>query len=758
MDFLAHQNAAGFGLYVGAALRRGAPTNGRASREHIAFTRWVWIDVDEAAAAEVVLDRLASPGISPTFSVVTGRQPAIRRQCWWRLSETLGWPEVGRLMERLIAATGADPAPKDPPRVMRLTGFVAWPKPDKPGRVAELVEFEDGSDTTYAASELEVAARPKAPESIASNSAFHAETDLHGIRVNTGANVETCEAEVAELLRHISPDLPYSDWLSVIMGLHHWNDGEAGLGLAEAWSARGAKYRPGEVAEKWQGFTAGNGHTLATVAKLSRDGGADLSEIARRHGQRPADSSFPQGTGVTRESKKTASGETCGGEATEDGVARLFAKLHGDTMRFDHDAGRWFRWSGSQWAEDRTGTAFAFCRVLARDAYGPLSERAQKSARRAAFASGVEKFARTDPGLAVTAEHWDSDPFLLGAPGATVDLRTGFARKPDPADGIMRQASVAPADTADCPLWRAFLDQTTGGDAELDRFLQQLCGYALTGSVAEHALFFVYGAGGNGKSVFLNIFAHLAGSYAATAAMDTCTASAHDRHPTDLAALRGARLVTASETEEGRAWAESRIKQMTGGDPITARFMRRDFFTYHPQFKLVIAGNHKPVLRTVDDAVRRRFHIIPFTRRPVSPDRELESKLRAEVSGILRWAIEGCLDWQRNGLSRPDAVARETDSYFAEQDLFGLWLEDTCTVDRNNSHLWEESARLYESWKAYAKAAGEDPGSSKQFGERLSRAGFERDLKRVGKPVRVRLGLMLKHPETHHDRWPECNL
>ncbi|MEM9148572.1 MAG: PriCT-2 domain-containing protein [Pseudomonadota bacterium] len=386
MDFLAHQNAAGFGLYVGAALRRGAPTNGRASREHIAFTRWVfWIDVDEAAAAEVVLDRLASQGISPTFSVVTGRQPAIRRQCWWRVSAPLSWPEAGRLMERLIAATGADPAPKDPPRVMRLTGFVAWPKPDKPGRVAELVEFEDGSDTTYAASELEAAARPMAPEPTASNAGFHADTDVHGFRVSFGANGETCEAEVAELLSHVSPDLPYSDWLSVLMALHHWNDGEAGPRVAEAWSARGAKYRPGEVVEKWRGFAAGSGHTLATIAKLARDGGADLSEIAWWHGQRPAGGSFPQSTDVTRESKKTASGETCGGEATEDGVARLFAKRHGDTMRFDHDAGRWFRWSGSHWEEDRTGTAFALCRVLARDASGPLSERAQKSARRAAF-------------------------------------------------------------------------------------------------------------------------------------------------------------------------------------------------------------------------------------------------------------------------------------------------------------------------------------------------------------------------------------
>ena len=144
------------------------------------------------------------------------------------------------------------------------------------------------------------------------------------------------------------------------------------------------------------------------------------------------------------------------------------------------------------------------------------------------------------------------------------------------------------------------------------RFLQQIVGYCLTGDTREHALFFIYGPGGNGKSVFLNTVSAIIGDYATTAAMDTFVASKSDRHPTDLAGLRGARLVAASETEEGRAWAEAKIKAITGGDPISARFMRQDFFTYRPQFKLVIVGNHKPVLKNVDDAAERRFNIIPF--------------------------------------------------------------------------------------------------------------------------------------------------
>ena len=172
------------------------------------------------------------------------------------------------------------------------------------------------------------------------------------------------------------------------------------------------------------------------------------------------------------------------------------------------------------------------------------------------FAVGVERFAKVDPEVAVTIDYWDSDPLLLGTPGGTVDLRTGRLRLPRRDDGITKSTGFAPSDKG-CPLWLAFLDQTTGNDAELIRFLQQWCGYALTGLTREHALVFVYGPGGNGKSVFLNTVTAILKDYAATAAMDTFTASTSDKHPTDLAMLRGARLVTASETEEGSAWAEA---------------------------------------------------------------------------------------------------------------------------------------------------------------------------------------------------------
>ncbi|GEO13800.1 phage/plasmid primase, P4 family [Microvirga aerophila] len=424
-------------------------------------------------------------------------------------------------------------------------------------------------------------------------------------------------------------------------------------------------------------------------------------------------------------SRRSPASSAQGGILTEDFAAQRFAERFAGLLRFCHSTGAWFEWDGNVWRRNRTGLAFHEARLLARELSRGQEDKVRQAGMKTTFASGVERFARVDPVFAVTMEAWDPDPLLLGTPAGTVDLRTGSLREGDQAEGITKLTAVAPYETADCPLWLKFLADATGRDSDLIRFLQQWAGYSLTGVTREHALVFIYGPGGNGKSVFLNVLTGILKDYATTAAMDTFTASKGDKHPTDLAMLRGARLVTASETEEGRAWAESRIKQLTGGDPVTARFMRRDFFTFPTTFKLTIVGNHQPVLRNVDEAARRRFNIVPFTRKPDQPDRHLEQKLKAEWPGILRWMIEGCLDWERNGLMRPASVTAATQSYFEDQDLFRQWLDDECDVDPGTSYKWERSADLFASWSAYAKAAGEHPGSLKNFGPAMIRHGMQ---------------------------------
>jgi P4 family phage/plasmid primase-like protien len=259
-------------------------------------------------------------------------------------------------------------------------------------------------------------------------------------------------------------------------------------------------------------------------------------------------------------------------------------------------------------------------------------------------------------------------------------------------------------------------------------------------STREHALFFLYGLGANGKSVFLSTISDLFADYAKTAAITTFMATRNEQHPTDLAGLRGARLVCAIETEAGRGWAESKIKALTGADKISARFMRADFFEYVPQFKLLIAGNHKPSLRSVDEAIRRRLHLIPFT--VTIPreerDKELREKLRAEWPGILRWAVEGCLEWQRQGLNPPAIVRDATAEYLAAEDRLTLWLDDCCDQGRQYSAPAKE---LFAAWRLWCEAANEKPGSQKAFSQALYDRGFRPDRTREARMIN---GIALK--------------
>ena len=296
--------------------------------------------------------------------------------------------------------------------------------------------------------------------------------------------------------------------------------------------------------------------------------------------------------------------------------------------------------------------------------------------------------------------------------------------------------------------WHQFLDEVTDGDEELQLFLQRMAGYALSGNTSAHALFFLYGTGANGKSVLIDTIASVLGDYHRTAPIETFTASHGDRHPTDLAGLRGARLVTAIETEEGRRWAEARIKQLTGGDKIAARFMRQDFFEFTPQFKLVIAGNHKPGLRSVDEAIRRRFHLVPFavTIPAERRDDTLKEKLTAEWPGILDWMIRGCLQWQEKGLAPPEAVTAATAAYLEAEDAIAAWIEECCEIEQDH---WESSADLFSSWKMCAERAGENAGSAKRFGQALETRGILPHRKNCGRGF---VGLRLKREACSHWR------
>jgi putative DNA primase/helicase len=337
----------------------------------------------------------------------------------------------------------------------------------------------------------------------------------------------------------------------------------------------------------------------------------------------------------------------------------------------------------------------------------------------------------SDARIAVPTTALDADPWLLNTPSGVVDLRTGLLRPHDPALLLTKMTRVSVDRENDCGRWKTFLQQATGGNLDLVAYLQRLAGYCLTGATDEHAVVFVYGPGGNGKSVCLNTLNHILGDYAATAPMSTFVASRHDRHPTEVAMLHGARLVTASETSEGGRWNEERLKSLSGGDPVTARFLFHDFFTFQPQFKLLLVGNRKPSLDTVDEAMRRRLQLVPFTVKPQEPDPYLTEKLRAEAPSILAWMVDGALAWQAQRLSPPELVRTATNEYFEDQDVIGRWLADDGEL---SAQAWTFTQHLYWGWKEWCGDRGEDAGSLKRLSQRLADRGFQR--RRDGKTGR----------------------
>ena len=404
---------------------------------------------------------------------------------------------------------------------------------------------------------------------------------------------------------------------------------------------------------------------------------------------------------------------------TEDDIAEEFAKTFHYKFRFDHEVGYWYVWNGNHWDRNKINLAFHYARLLCRNHRGEDSKMANRSA-----IMGVELMARADPRLAVTSSHWDNQPYLLGTPTGTVDLKTGELKPSDPNDFITMSTSIAPAEQGTpAPKFFKFLKEITDGDQDLIRFLQMWFGYCLTGDTKLQCLLFVYGTGGNGKGVLMNTISQIMGTYAASAAVDTFTANKQPRHLTELAMLRGARLVTVSETDKEQAWSESRINQLTGGDPITANLMRKDHFTYIPKFKIMVSGNHKPKLGTVNEAATRRYNIIPFSHKPAEPDPNLADSLKSEYPAILRWMIDGCIDWQANGLVKPQILVDTTQEYFEEQNTLKQWIMARC---ENGPDLKCSAKDIFASWKDYCDQTKEIPGSLTSFGTQLAEAGFKK--------------------------------
>jgi putative DNA primase/helicase len=419
---------------------------------------------------------------------------------------------------------------------------------------------------------------------------------------------------------------------------------------------------------------------------------------------------------------------------THDAQAKAFVDMQDGNLHYVAENDLWIIHNGYYWEPIPELSIIEGVRLLNRGTALMLNSRSaklQKILSSRSFAVQTAKFAQGDERCLLPMSELDADPWLLGTPGGIIDLRTGRHIAVGLKPYVTMVTACEPADVANedtCPLFLEFMDEFACDfdqtpDAKLKRFLQQWSGYDLTGDMREQCFLFFYGAGDNGKTVFLQLMRYLLGTYATTAAIELFVTTGIGKHLTGFAALHRKRFVLTNETQKGHTLRMDVIKNITGQDTITANFMRQDTFEFQPVCKLNMFGNHKPNLPNVGKAEKKRLRMVPCHLRlaPHEIDRDLLDKLKEEGPGILRWMIDGCLDWQANGLVEPECVKEHTSNYFYNQDQFGRWVEACCYQDVNAKSSTEA---LWKSWQVWSKEHGVEVGTETAFSESLGEAGF----------------------------------
>jgi len=463
---------------------------------------------------------------------------------------------------------------------------------------------------------------------------------------------------------------------------------------------------------------------------------AEVKRIARSVAR------YPQGTVAPQE------------PYTDLGNAKRFIRQHGQDLRYVPLWGKWLAWDGTRWAVDDTYAVTHRAKETIRSLYGEVGS-IQDDEKRRSFAQHIARseshsrikdmieLAKSEPGIPVAPQQLDADPWALNLVNGTLDLRTGQLRPHAREDLLTKLAPVAYDPEAPCPQWEAFLSRIFAGDVELIRFVQKAVGYSLTGLTQEQCFFILYGAGANGKSTLIQTISALLRDYARQTPTETLLIQRGDGPRNDLARLQGARFVSASEVEGGRKLAEALVKQLTGGDTLTARYLYKEHFEFQPTFKIWLAVNHKPGVQGTDHAIWRRMRLLPFTVTipAAEQDKQLTERLRTELPGILRWAVEGCRAWQQEGLEPPSAVKRATGDYRAEMDVIAAFIQDCCVLGDNHQ---VSTSELYAEYQGWCEQMGESPVTPKGLAAALQERGCT-----SGRNSRGRLwcGIALKEDE-----------
>ena len=427
---------------------------------------------------------------------------------------------------------------------------------------------------------------------------------------------------------------------------------------------------------------------------------------------------------------------------TDLGNAERLVQQHRVDIRYVPQL-RWLVWDGRRWVVDETGEIERKAKVTVRSIYmeatncedkevrEALSKWAHKSEAVARIAAMIE-LAKSEQDIPIPHKELDRDLWLLNVLNGTLDLKNIELRKHCPGDFLTKLIEIDYDASASCLTWESFVERVTACKNDQHPFIQKSIGYALTGSTREQCLFILYGVGANGKSTFLNVISSLLADYGKQTPTETLLVKRGDQIPNDIARLAGSRFVCAVEATSGRRLAEGLVKQMTGGDKMTARFLHREFFEFEPTFKLWLAVNHKPRITGTDHAIWRRIRLIPFnvTIPKNEQDPDLFDKLKAELPGILAWAVEGCKLWLKEGLVQPQAVETATEEYRTESDIIATFIDERCEVDQDGQATKNDLYLAYTDW---CKDSGERPVTKNELRTKLIEKGFSEDRSNKGR-------------------------
>ena len=431
----------------------------------------------------------------------------------------------------------------------------------------------------------------------------------------------------------------------------------------------------------------------------------------------------------------------------------FFIKAYSEKVRYCISWNKFLIWNGTCWQIDTRGRVEEMCVDFIHKMYRALRsiddlqlkilfEKHLVRSENYRRIQGMVGLLKMSKDIKVEDFEMDKDHLLFNTQTQTINLRTGKIRDPSNKDLITNKSNFVFQKDAMCPTWNLFLQQIFNNDNDLIRFVQKAMGYALSGDVSEQCLFILWGTGANGKSTFLNVLHHLFGDYARSTMIETFMKK-NSEQSNDLARLKGARLVTTSEIEQGKPLSESLIKTVTGEDELTARFLYGEYFSFKPTFKIFMATNHKPKIRGADNGIWRRIKMIPFTVTipPEQRDKKLTEKLIAENSGILNWLIKGYAMWKKEGLEEPDAVRQANEEYRMDMDAVGTFVTDCFEIDA--SLKWRLHTKiLYETYMKWCVKNNEKIMSQKWLALRMQEKGFKR-LATNGQ--RMWLGLVMRN-------------